>query len=128
MKTFRPFLLLLALTASTLTASAADKSGSLTIDQALKIAQDYLQQHGAAADHQITAITMEAATMGTRFWYAHWSPPIDENGKKQIGLRIDMDGTATLFVTGSSPVGSGGTGGGYDLPAGRRPQGARTMH
>jgi hypothetical protein len=127
MKTFRPLVFLLALAAIALPASAADKSGSLPIDQALKIAMDYLQQHGAAANHQIIGITMEAAALGSRYWYAHWSPAIDDNGKKQVGMRIDMDGTATLFVTGSSPAGSGGTGGGYDKPIGQRPQGARNM-
>jgi len=128
MKPLRLLALILALATTRLTASAADKAVSLPIDQALKIAQDYLEQHGAAADHQIISITLEAAALGTTYWYAHWSPAISDGQKRQIGMRIDMDGTTTLFVHGSSAVASGGNTADFDPPVGQRRQGARNLH
>jgi hypothetical protein len=122
MKHLRLLLLLLAFAASTVTASAADKTPTLPIDQALKIAQDYLTQKGAATDHQIISITLEAAGVSKLFWYAHWQPAIagDENQKKVTGMHIDMDGSTSLVVTGPT--------GGYDPPVGKRPYGARNIH
>ena len=123
-----PLVLALAL-ASTVTASAAGKTPSVTIDQALKAAEDYLQQHGAAADHQIISITLEAASLGATYWYAHWSPAITDGGKRQLGLRVDMDGSTTLIVSGSSAApGSGGSSADFDRPVGQRPEGARNLH
>jgi hypothetical protein len=120
MKKLRLLPLLAALAVSALSASAADAPPALTIDQALKIAQDYLQQHGAAADHQIVGLTLEKATMHSIYWYARWSPSIvAENTRKETGLRIEMDGSITRFVTAP--------GGGNELPVGQRPQGARNM-
>jgi hypothetical protein len=128
MKHFWFFSLVAALAAWTGigTAAAADKTAALPIDQAVKIAQDYLQAHNAT-DHQIIAVSLEAASLGKLYWYAHWQPAISDGQKKQIGLRIDMDGTATVFVTGGSGNGNSANGG-YDTPAGWRPQGARTIH
>jgi hypothetical protein len=130
MKILRLLPLIVALAAATLpavTASAAGKTPAVTIDQALKAAEDYLQQHGAAADHQIISITLEAASLGATYWYAHWSPAITDGGKRQLGLRVDMDGSVTLIVSGSSGAGSGGSSADYDPPVGQRPQGARNM-
>jgi len=75
-----------------------------------------------AADHQIIALTMEAGTIHSIYWYAHWTPAIATPTvptRKPV-LRIEMDGSITRFVTGPS--------GGYDIPVGRRPIGARSMH
>ena len=120
MKNLRPLPLVLAFAASAMSVSAADAAPDITIEQALKIAQDYLQAHGAAADHQIVGLNLEKATLHTSFWYARWSPAIEaDNSRKETGLRIEMDGTLTRFVTAP--------GGGSELPVGQRPQGARNM-
>jgi hypothetical protein len=119
MKKLRLFPLVLALMAFAMPAFAADKAPALPIDQALKIAQDYLQQHGAG-DHAIVGLTVEQATVGKSYWYAHWTPGIETDGnRKQTGLRIEMDGSVTIFVTAP--------GGGHELPVGQRPIGARNI-
>jgi hypothetical protein len=109
--------LILALALSSLSALADDKAPSLPIDQALKIAQDHLQKE--APDRSVVGLTLEQATFHSSYWYAKWSSPIDDGPRKEIGLRIDMDGTVTRFVTGP--------GGGHEPPPGQRPVGARSM-
>jgi Flp pilus assembly protein TadG len=117
MKTFRPLILLLALAFASLPVLAADSTSAATIDQALKIAQDYLQKSGT--DRTVIGVTLERSTLGTTYWWAKWSSAFGEGAHKETGLRIDMDGSITRFVAAPS--------GGYDRPAGQRPQGARTM-
>ena len=119
MSTFRLLPLLVALAVATLPVFAADNAPAITIDQALKIAQDYLEKSGAAADHQIVGITLERSTVGTSYWWAKWSSAIGYGWRKETGLRIDLDGSLTRFVSAPS--------GGYDRPVGQRPQGARNM-
>ena len=117
MKTFRLLAMILALAVATLPAVAADTSSSITIDQALKIAEDYLQKSGT--DRSIVGITLEKSTLGTSYWWAKWSSSIGDGTRKETGLRIDMDGTLTRFVTAP--------GGGHELPPGQRPVGARNI-
>ena len=119
MKYLRLLALFLACFAPAFPSSAADKSTALPIDQALKIAQDYLAQH-QATDHQIISLTLEAAAVNSMHWYAHWTPAITDGQKKLLGIRIEMDGSSSLVVTGPS--------GGYDAPVGQRKMGARNMH
>jgi len=119
MKNLRLLSLLLAFAFPALTTLGADKTPTLAIDQALKIAQDYLDQHGAASDHQIISLSLQAATIHSVYWYAHWQPAIVDGQKKDLGLRINMDGSTAVMETGPS--------GGYDPPVGQRPQGARNM-
>jgi hypothetical protein len=117
MKNLRLLPLVVAIALSTFSALAADNVPALSIDQALKIAQDHLQKGGA--DRAVIGLTLEQATFHSSYWYAKWSSPIDDGPKKEIGLRIDMDGTVTRFVTGP--------GGGHEPPVGQRPVGARSM-
>jgi hypothetical protein len=119
MKYLRLLALALAIFAPVFPSSAADKTAALPIDQALKIAQDYLAQH-QGADHQIISLTLEAAAVNSMHWYAHWTPAIADGQKKLLGMRIEMDGSSSLVVTGPS--------GGYDAPVGQRKMGARNMH
>jgi len=117
MKNLRLLPLVVALALSTITAVAADSTPALPIDQALKIAQDHLQKGGV--DRAIVGLVLEQATFKSSYWYAKWSSPIEDGARKEIGLRIDMDGTVTRFVTGP--------GGGHEPPPGQRPVGARSM-
>jgi len=117
MKKLRLLPVLLAVLAFAGSALAAD-APTLPIDQALKIAQDYLAKHGAA-DHQVIGLTLEQASLHSTYWYAHWSPAIEDGTRKQTGLRIEMDGSVTLFVTAP--------GGGNEPPVGQRKFGARNM-
>ncbi|HSI11404.1 MAG TPA: hypothetical protein VK961_05145 [Chthoniobacter sp.] len=120
MKTLRSLALTAVLAVTSLSAFAADKAPNLPIDQALKIAQDYLQKSGNPSGVQIVGLTYEQASLRSSFWYAKWSSSVDVDGsRKETGLRIDMDGTITRFVTGP--------GGGHEPPPGQRPVGARSM-
>src|SRR5581483_4235679 len=100
-------------------ACADENPPPLPIDQALKIAQDYLQKHGATC--AIVGLTVERPTLHSSYWYARWSSPMTADGdRKETGLRIDMDGSLTRIM--SAPHG------GYEPPVGQRPVGARNLH
>ncbi len=120
MKPLRILALSAVLAATSLSAFAADKAPSLPIDQALKVAQDYLQKSGNPSGVQIVGLIYEQATVRSSYWYAKWSHSVDAaDNRKETGLRIDMDGTVTRFVTAP--------GGGHEAPVGQRPVGARSM-
>lgn len=98
-------------------AIAADRLPALSIDQALKLAQDYLQQRGGGGRY-IAGINLEAGTLRANYyWYVRWSSSIPGEAKKsETGLRIDMDGSLTKLVTAPAEV-----------PSGQRPVGARNI-
>jgi hypothetical protein len=112
-----PLTAVLALLFMAAPALADEKPPALPIDQALKIAQDYLQKHGATC--AIVGLTVERPTLHSSYWYAKWSSPVTDGERKESGLRIDMDGTIARIV--SAPHG------GYEPPVGQRPVGARNM-
>jgi hypothetical protein len=121
MKNLRLLPLVVAIALSTSSAFAAD-TPNLPIDRALKIAQDYLQKSGTGEKIQIVGLTYEQTSLHAGYWYAKWSHAVqaaDDNSRKETGLRIDMDGTVTRFL--SAP------GGRYEPPVGQRPVGARSM-
>lgn len=118
MKNLRILPLVAALTLSSVSAFAAD-APSLSIDQALKIAQDYLQKSGSSAKVQIVGLVYERSSLKPGYWWAKWSHAVADGDRKETGLRIDQDGTVTRFV--SAP------GGAFEPPAGQRPVGARSM-
>lgn len=128
MKRLRTLPLLLAFAAFTASAlKASPPPPPLPIDQALKIAQDYLQQRGAAGQIQITGLVVEQSSPSVIYWYARWSAPIATGKKKENGLRIDMDGTITRFVDSpDSPSNNADWTG--EKPPGQRREGARSIH
>ena len=98
MKTLRLLLATLALAALTFTTQAAEKAPVLAIEQALKLAQGYLQRNDPKV--AIVGLTLEKAALlgGSYHWYAKWSAPIRRDGKAEIGLEIAMDGALTRVV------------------------------
>ncbi len=98
MKALRLLLATLALAALTFTAQAAEKAPALPIEQALKLAQGYLQRNDPKG--VIVGLTLEKGALlgGTQRWYAKWAAPIRRDGKTEIGLEIAMDGTLTRVV------------------------------
>jgi hypothetical protein len=122
----RPLLILLAVATLGASALAATPVPTLPIDQALKIAQDYLQQRGATGQIQIIGLVVEQASPSVYYWYAKWSGSISTGDKKENGLRIDMDGTITRFVNSpDNPSGADWVG---EKPQGQRKMGARNIH
>src|SRR5260221_14682825 len=75
---------------------------ALPIDQALKLAQDYLSERGLADAHYIGSLSLESATLtgGEIFWLAKWVPSISADGKKESPLRINMDGSLVPLTSG----------------------------
>lgn len=126
MKRFPSFLALLACTALAISSQAATPLPTLPIEQALKIAQDYLQQRGVTGQIQITSLGVEQTSATVIYWYAKWSAPIQNGKKLENGLRIDMDGSVTRFVDSpDSPSSSTWVG---EKPQGQRRYGSRDIH
>jgi len=126
MKRFPSRLVVLACTALAFPSHAAPPVPTLPIEQALKIAQDYLQQQGVTGQIQITSLGIEQPSGNVFYWYAKWSAPIEHGKKLENGLRIDMDGSVTRFVDSpDSPSSSTWVG---EKPQGQRRFGARNIH
>ncbi len=88
------------------TSQAVDRAPALSIEAALKIAQDYLKEKPAPP--AIVALTLESATLrGQKVWFARWSSPIFGGPKPEIGLQIDMSGEMTKVVSGGGEPGKG---------------------
>jgi hypothetical protein len=131
-------LLLVMLVLGTMPAlRAADAAPTLTIDAALKIAQDYLKNASPSDPRFISALSLERTSMsgGASYWYARWSAPIIDSGKGQVGLRIDMDGSLTKVVSekgagsGSARTTWGASGPSVPVPGlGSQPYGVRNAH
>jgi len=114
--------LLAALAFTSLAAGAAPPA--LPIDQALKLAQDYLTERGLADAHYIGSLSLESVTLtgGETFWLAKWVPSIVADGKKESALRINMDGSLVRLTSG----GTSGAAARSDAPGVRR-VGARNI-
>ena len=98
MKTPCCFLVVLALCALAFTTHAAEKAPALPIEEALKLAQGYVQRNDPKA--VLVGLTLEKSAIlsGTYHWYAKWASPILRDGKSEIGLEIGMDGALTRVV------------------------------
>ena len=85
--------LLLAVSLSA-TAVAADKRPELPLEKAVAIAVEYLKAAGQDKDHWIASISYERSSMTSPVykWYVKWGPPINLEGRKELGLEIDMSG------------------------------------
>jgi hypothetical protein len=95
MRTFAFAALTLALVAAT------DAAPPVSIDQALKIANGYLQETGRAGQTSIVGITLEktAITSGKQVWVARWDTPVMlDDTKRETGLEIAMDGSYARYT------------------------------
>ncbi|MDB6153484.1 MAG: hypothetical protein JWL90_1937 [Chthoniobacteraceae bacterium] len=83
---------------SSMVADAAPPT--LPIEQAVKIASDYLREQGLAKQHSITSLVLEPSSMLRKeyHWIALWTPAVDLGNRREIGLQISMDGTAARVV------------------------------
>ncbi len=78
---------------------------SVQVAQAATMAQQHLKERGLDDRIFIRALVLEAATVGRgeRYWYARWSQNVTiEEEKKEVGLRINMDGTVVRVVENPS--------------------------
>jgi hypothetical protein len=92
------------LTALALTAAfgftVAHAAPPLSIDKALKIANEYLKENGRS-DTAITSITLTqtSITGGNVVWAIRWETPVLlSDTKRETGLEIGMDGSTARYT------------------------------
>ena len=70
---------------------------------AARIATDYLARLGPNAPY-IVSLTLErsAIVRGKTSWVARWSRAIDVEGDRELGLRVNLDGTTVRLVEDKS--------------------------
>jgi len=77
----------------------------LSIEQAIKVANDTLKERGLTGQTWITGVTLESTAMAgkTQIWVVKWNAPIViDTAKRETGLEIQMDGTYARYVDKSS--------------------------
>jgi hypothetical protein len=82
-------------------ASASATPGPrLRVDQAASLAQAHLKERGLDGRVFVSALTLEstAVARGKAYWYARWSDAVAGEEKKEVGLRINMDGSLVRVV------------------------------
>ena len=101
----RSLLALLVGVSFSATALAADKRPDLPLEKAVAIAADYLKSIGQDKDHWIGSISYEreSITNGSYKWYVKWGPPIQLEGRRELGLEISMTGEFTRAVDKKAP-------------------------
>lgn len=67
----------------------------VSVDQAAGLAQGHLKERGLDGRVFVKALVLESTTVarGQTFWYARWSESVTTDDKKEVGLRINMDGS-----------------------------------
>jgi hypothetical protein len=85
-------------------AAALRAEPPLNVQQAQKIAQDYLKSEGLGGKHFISAIVLEknVALGNSLVWYVQWSPEVREDGRSESGIRIGMDGKIAQYKASSA--------------------------
>ena len=89
----------LAIAAAFVTTSA-HAAPPLSIDKALKIANEYLKENGRSGT-AITGITLEntSITGGKSVWSVRWGAPVLlSDTKRETGLEIAMDGSYARYT------------------------------
>ncbi len=93
----------LAIVSSFLAVSSVLAVPTLTVDQAANLAQQHLKERGLAGSRYVASLVLEKEAMarGEQYWYARWSESVKlEERKKEVGLRINMDGSLVRIIDG----------------------------
>jgi hypothetical protein len=79
---------------------------ALDAARAARLATDYLAQLGPNAPH-IVSLTLEKSGIvrGKTSWVARWSRTVEVNGDRELGLRVNLDGTTVRLVEDKSSSG-----------------------
>ncbi len=80
-------------------ASAFAQAPKVDAVKAARLATDYLATLGASAPH-IVSVTLEQSALlsGSQSWVIRWSAPVMDNGNREIGVRVKMDGSLAHLV------------------------------
>lgn len=81
----------------------AGDAPQLDAARAAKIATDYLARLGKNPPY-IVSITLQkdGIMQSKRSWIARWSDPVFADGDKEVGLRVNLDGTTVILIEDKS--------------------------
>jgi hypothetical protein len=98
------FALLFAVALTTASVQAQDRP-ALPLEKAVAIAVDYLKSIGKDKEHWIASISYDRKSMtnSTYTWFVKWGPPINLEGRKELGLEISMSGEVARAVDKKAP-------------------------
>ncbi len=80
----------------------ADSPPSVSASEAIRIAEDSLAHRNLGKDLYILSVTLQRDSILSRnsFWFVKWSHSIPASNPKnrEVGIKVKMDGTATILV------------------------------
>jgi len=69
------------------------------------MATDYLGQLGPNAPHIVSLVLEKSGIVrGRSSWVARWSRAVEVEGDRELGLRVNLDGTTVRLVEDKSPA------------------------
>jgi len=91
---------LIATVAVSFGAFTAIAAPEVNVEEAAKIASDYLREKGHVPQYYIASLVLERDSLTRRsvHWYARWSRAIKAGDRLESGLQIAMDRTLTRVV------------------------------
>ena len=102
MKTSIAIVLILFFSLPAVRAEDASRTPPVTVRQALDLAEKYMTDNALRDKVFIYGITLERSSFMTskQYWVVKWSAPIPGSSpeKREIGLKIEMDGTVKRLV------------------------------
>ncbi len=99
--------LTLSLVALFAAVSLAQAVPALSVDKAASLAQKELVDRGLASHIYVFSLTMRQDGVMNKewYWFASWSESIPgDNRTKEVGMRINMDGSTIRVVEGPGSV------------------------
>ncbi len=79
----------------------ADEAPAVSLHQALEIAEKSMNDRGLNKEIFIESVTLNRSAVfgGETYWLVKWSHPlVGDSGKREIGIKVRMDGSATRLV------------------------------
>ena len=95
---------LLATAGLGLVAVGAHAAPQVSVEEAARIASDYLRENGYASEYYVVSLALQRDSLTRRsvHWYARWSRTIKTGDRVESGLEIAMDRTLTRVVAKSA--------------------------
>ncbi|MGC3990544.1 MAG: hypothetical protein QM796_12860 [Chthoniobacteraceae bacterium] len=83
-------------------AAYADSAPAVDIHRAIAIAEKSLANRGLTGKVYVASATLERSSVFNNhsYWFIQWSQtlPGDEKGQSEVGVKVQLDGTATRLV------------------------------
>lgn len=82
-----------------LSAARAENAPRIDALHVAKVASAYLATHGKNAPHVVSiALEQDALLGGKTSWIVRWSRPLLTDGNKEVGMRVNLDGSVSYLV------------------------------